>query len=288
MGVFIYKTSGDLGKSNFVVKAVDILLMAKGSSAEVGYVTDIEMFKDLAALGLEEHQRGLIHSHNKMGTSFSGTDTNQLLLCAENNPYYLSVVVNNEFNFTAKIAIKNTIETKGFKWFKDLKNRVIKTPITQTEHVYDIYELQVVLDKPDYMKEVDARIAKKLQFYSNQTGGQGGVGGNNNYSKKGADSPDPVATKRVQQPTKTNNNIQQEFDYLGEFNDFIKAVLDKYCKPAGHFLAPDECAYNILQDKDDTGIPVIDFIHYLKLHNYSGIEHDKLIIDELEKTIIRV
>jgi len=60
MGVFIYKTRGKF-PDEFIMEGHDILLMAKGSSAEVGYVTDEKLIGDLCDLGLEEYSRAMIH-----------------------------------------------------------------------------------------------------------------------------------------------------------------------------------------------------------------------------------
>ena len=62
MGVFAYKAKGKF-PSSFVMEAVDIFLVAKGSAAEVGYKVTADLMSDLDEAGLLEEgvYRGLIH-----------------------------------------------------------------------------------------------------------------------------------------------------------------------------------------------------------------------------------
>jgi hypothetical protein len=62
MGVFAYKAKGKF-PSNFVMEAVDVYLVAKGVSAEVGYKVTADLMADLDDAGLLEEgvYRGLIH-----------------------------------------------------------------------------------------------------------------------------------------------------------------------------------------------------------------------------------
>lgn len=65
MGVLIYKTKGSF-PNNFIMEAVDVLLMSRGEPAEVG----IDMINshhgknligDLCEMGYEEYSRCIIH-----------------------------------------------------------------------------------------------------------------------------------------------------------------------------------------------------------------------------------
>jgi hypothetical protein len=166
MGVFAYKAKGKF-PSNFVMEAVDVYLVAKGVSAEVGYKVTADLMADLDDAGLLEEgvYRGLIHSHHNMATNFSGTDYEQLKLACQSNPYYLSVVVNNVLDFTAKVAIESKEVLNGYSYFKTPNNKEVKTPKTYTKNSYEIIEVDIECQWPEYMLQTDAQI-KDIQNYS--------------------------------------------------------------------------------------------------------------------------
>jgi hypothetical protein len=170
MGVFVYKTKGKF-PDKFIMEAVDVFLMAKGVAAEVGYTTDAKFFSDLDEAGLLEDSKGnfysraLIHSHQNMGTSFSGTDYDQLKKGADNAPYYLSVVVNNAMDFTAKVAIQSKEVLTGYSYFKTPNNKEVKKAKTTTKNSFEIVEVEVECHWPQYMIDVDSRM-KVMQNYT--------------------------------------------------------------------------------------------------------------------------
>lgn len=87
---------------------------------------------------------GHIHSHHTMETFFSGTDMRELHDNAPNHNYYLSLIVNNSFTPTAKIAFKGErmITKKEVTSFFDANGRLIKsTSNTEAkEEVLFIYD----------------------------------------------------------------------------------------------------------------------------------------------------
>jgi len=53
---------------------------------------------------------GHIHSHNTMGVFFSGTDMSELNDNSASHNFYLSLIVNNFMDFTAKVAFRGEID----------------------------------------------------------------------------------------------------------------------------------------------------------------------------------
>ncbi len=314
MGVFIYKTKGTF-PNNFIIEAQDVLLMAKGSTAEVGYVTDGELLGDICDLGYEEFSRGLIHSHCNMGTSFSGTDTTQLKLAAETGPYYLSVVVNNHLEVTAKVAIKSTIEGEYYSHFKNLFGKKVKDGKKKTfkKESYEIIECEVEIEKPQYMIDVDERIKTKLQHYvtptyhkpvgeGNEINGKGDTsyikdnmknnyGGKSNLFKtydgyytdqydlfsQGTNKKSDQAWRKDWQRPASNPTI------TAPDNSLIKAALKKYCFVDGNYLATDECLLNIINDSEHYGISMDDYEDCLRKFLCLNMEMDKKLIKEFEE-----
>lgn len=107
-GVLFYHVKGsitDLG--NMVLTAKYIYPMHKGTSGYTEYdfssdVLDVyDTRKEFLGNG---HKYGHIHSHNNMRVFFSGTDMQELHDNVEFYNYYVSLIVNNKMEMTAKIC----------------------------------------------------------------------------------------------------------------------------------------------------------------------------------------
>lgn len=297
MGVLIYKTRGSF-PDKFIMEAIDVLLMAKGSSAEVGYVTDSTLTGDLLDLNYEEFSRGLIHFHINMSTSFSSTDTEQLKLAASTGPYYLSVVVNNDMEFTAKVAIKSTTEGTVKSYFRNLSNKLISKPKTIKYDSYTIIEVEVEADYPQYMADVDQRIKDRLQDYitpnHHSPVGSGNSIRTNGFNddwymqhpnwkgQNGMDKPAWSNPKKGSQPELfTKVNLKEPVD-LDEIADFVEKALDKYCRDErGVCLSPYICAKNISEDAEHYGISLEHYIGFLEENTFINETIDEGIVNAL-------
>lgn len=56
----------------------------------------------------EDMRIGMIHSHHNMGTSFSGTDIDELISNSEDHLYYLSMIVSHRPVYSAKLVFRAT------------------------------------------------------------------------------------------------------------------------------------------------------------------------------------
>jgi hypothetical protein len=124
-----------------------------------------------------------------MGITPSGTDVTQVKKWAESYPYYLSIIVNNKFEFNALLAVKtekeittvSKIRKKGDKFYP---------PIRQTvkENAFDIYYPTVYI--PASVFELKDRM-DKIQHYSSVPTytypKQVGFGNNNPAYRSGGD-----------------------------------------------------------------------------------------------------
>lgn len=114
-GVLFYSTKGSVKDlATFEMTCEDILPLDKGTGAYTEYSFGEKFVEFLEAHPeLEDCKIGHIHSHNNMGTFFSGTDMDELSDNAENHNFYLSLIVNNKMDFKAKIAyiIKPNVQT---------------------------------------------------------------------------------------------------------------------------------------------------------------------------------
>lgn len=101
-----YSVTGSIkDPANFKIEIEDILPLDMGTSVFTSYDLD-ERFIDYL---MEDPKRmkfkvGHIHSHNIMSVFFSGTDMEELNDSAPAYNYYLSLIVNNYMDMTAKVA----------------------------------------------------------------------------------------------------------------------------------------------------------------------------------------
>lgn len=87
--------------------------MDKGTSAYTEFSTDPSivgyMMKNKHLLKMKQ---GLIHSHNTMPTFFSGEDWSELDETSSQHNFYLSLIINNFNEFTAKVAFTGKVKTQ--------------------------------------------------------------------------------------------------------------------------------------------------------------------------------
>jgi proteasome lid subunit RPN8/RPN11 len=116
-GVLLYDFSGDIQDPTSVeIKCRDFYLLDLGSTAftEFNHV-DKEYIKFLTQNGLLGAWRGLIHSHHNMPTFFSNEDIDEMERNTATQGFYVSLIVNNQGNFTARASYIAEIETEGLE-----------------------------------------------------------------------------------------------------------------------------------------------------------------------------
>ena len=122
-GHLFYRYEGSFKDNNIKFIAEDLYFMNIGSSAATEFDTsDGNVAAYMCDHDLFGCQLGLIHSHNSMNAFFSGVDDTALYQegCARN--HFLSLVVNNDGKYVARITLKkiitsiiqNTVEGKTF------------------------------------------------------------------------------------------------------------------------------------------------------------------------------
>jgi len=104
-GELLYKVEGEATKETFT--PMHIIPLDLGDKAYTTF-KDSGVLAELIADNEEyfDYKRGMIHSHNTMQTNFSNTDITQLDDGAKESDFFLSVIVNNANNVTAKVARK--------------------------------------------------------------------------------------------------------------------------------------------------------------------------------------
>lgn len=114
-GVLFYSHRGSMDEGNFEVTCEDLYVMDIGSGAYTEYKENASIldYRIQNNLLTEEIQEGLIHSHNNMSTFFSGTDSDTLIEEGTHSNHFVSLIVNNAGNYTARVTRKITRDLKA-------------------------------------------------------------------------------------------------------------------------------------------------------------------------------
>lgn len=110
-GVLFWNFEGSLEDiQSLKVKAFDFYPLDLGSATYTEFSHSPKFAGYIAKHPeLMDARMGLIHSHNNMGTFFSGTDTNTLREMSPEYGCYLSLIVNNAGTYTAALGVKASV-----------------------------------------------------------------------------------------------------------------------------------------------------------------------------------
>lgn len=168
-GTLFYTSKGEIGDDDFELTAESVFLQDIGTGTYTEYEPgNPEYIKFMMGNpDARKMKQGHIHSHNKMGVFFSGTDSDEL---RENSPfhnYYLSLIVNNKNDMTAKLAfvatVKQVINSEIIYNDGAGKPRSYKTD-SQNEEKY-VYCYDCVITKPvlEWEAGITSRFSELLQ-----------------------------------------------------------------------------------------------------------------------------
>lgn len=165
-GVLFYTFEGDF-KNGVTIHADNLYLMDQGSTVHTEFDLDApEITKYLFTEGLADHCMGLIHSHNTMSAFFSGEDSQTLLDHGCHMHNFVSLVVNNEGKYVARLT--RQVSFKGVET-KSLRG-VNKSPLFNTEEVEeDVLSKDTSTELSSYYIEyVDLAVEKPSVSISNE------------------------------------------------------------------------------------------------------------------------
>jgi len=155
-GILIYKkNAGDFTKEeDFEFEVMGIYPMNVGSHA----YTEYEYGKHIAEIydlfdDIEVVKTGLIHSHHNMSAFFSGTDMDELKTNCKKHNLYLSLVVNFNEKYVAKIALPSkTSVVRSYELLDDYGNPITFSK-TETESDIFIIDLDVEIEDVQFSVE---------------------------------------------------------------------------------------------------------------------------------------
>jgi len=150
--------------ANLVLRAEKVFLQDVGVSTYTEFETSetILDFYDAYPEAVN-WKMSMIHTHHNMKCFFSGTDTKELHDNADKYNYYLSLIVNHESQFCAKIAVaaQYNIEKANytFKGFEGVE--IIETEGTKSD-VLMLIECNIEFEQSEFdIKQYEAIKAKK-------------------------------------------------------------------------------------------------------------------------------
>lgn len=164
-GTLFYTTEGTFEDDNLVIKCVDLFVMDIGTAT----YTEFDMSPDVLSYMMEHDlldcHMGLIHSHNSMSTFFSGTDTQTLREEGNRRNHFLSLIVNNNGPYTARITrkIKAKDEIKRVYTYETFGGSVIEAEDIIEEDVNGIEYFNLTIEIEAYEKESYNEIYDRLQ-----------------------------------------------------------------------------------------------------------------------------
>lgn len=173
-GVLFYTVEGSFDNGSLVINGVDIHIMNIGDSVYTSYDTSPEIISYMTDNNLLDCQIGLIHSHHTMGTHFSATDLKTLYDNGLSSNHFVSLIVNNNGVYRAKITrnatINKTISEKTS--FNSFNNEHVVESSKKNECIKEVqsFDLEVIYNTKyaelenrilDLWEEAHAKLSEK-------------------------------------------------------------------------------------------------------------------------------
>lgn len=171
-GVLFYSFTGVFEK-DLVITVEDILPLNIGSVSYTEFDgNDVDIPNYIIDNNLVNCRQGLIHSHHKMSTFFSSTDLDTLSEEGENNIHFVSLIVNNDNEYSAAITSKVRIQKKiitttttngsfiSFEGRNYNGNDDSETVETIDEYIIKYSTMEILIENSDKLTKIDTLIEK--------------------------------------------------------------------------------------------------------------------------------
>jgi proteasome lid subunit RPN8/RPN11 len=235
-GVLFYTVEGSIKEPEKMVLVLqDILPMQKGVSSYTEYTFDERVIEFITKEGREDWKMGHIHSHNNMGVFFSGTDCSELHDNAPQHNFYLSLIVNNKMEFTAKVGYIATSKNSGFE-AKDENGEIYEVLNSGDEKKLMVHNCTIDVEKPllvidkeftDGIEYIIEKAKPKTYSYPGSTGYI--PSWKQTYNKKGKKSKKgksktyaPPSIIPTFYQNKTITPIESDINNMTKFNTIIE------------------------------------------------------------------
>jgi len=242
-GVLVYQIQkGDLDNiGDLVIEAKGVFPMDIGTAGYTEYdfdETNIFPLHDYYPQILEEGwKEGHIHSHHNMKAYFSSTDEGELKDNTPNHAYYLSLIVNFEKKYVARLCVMGNRVVKGNSnvAFKNVlgADSVSSVELSLNQEVVYAIDLDIEI-KPDLFFEEVMKLKKRMEDKRKvkQSGWKNSTGGRMFGQQQALFNDvnaDPLDVREI-------NNIQytKEDEYKDQVKDFLYKLISVDVNSTGH------------------------------------------------------
>jgi hypothetical protein len=280
-GILFYEIKGSIRKpKSLKICCKDIYLMNKGTATYTSFDTDTSIARYMLANKLLGCKMGLIHSHNTMGTFFSGEDMDELHTTAPVHNFFLSLIVNNFGDAVAKVAFigdsENIVKEKYYARDENGEPYLMETKdtVTKSSKLY-MYDCNVI--QPKFKAEVDNTYTARLATIEDiATKRQAAIVAKSVVNKTNYTQPQGYIPNLLPAPTPTNFGYFQEAnsETLDQAFDLQVQQISKdegfftFCLRLGKFNAEDT---------------IEDCISDMESYNMNSVGMKTVIIDSLSK-----
>ena len=177
-GVLFYDYTGEFNK-DMVLTIRDIMPKDLGDASYTSYDIDANIPSFMLKHGLTRCRMGHIHSHHSMTTFFSGTDMNTLTTEGSESIHFLSLIVNNDNEYSAKMTIKTEItdnvhtvilrneNSKSFGNVVFESNKKKEIDKVEKSIVVECCDVEIVFEDPTILQELK-QVATTLKDEKNR------------------------------------------------------------------------------------------------------------------------
>ena len=150
-GCTFYSIEGDLTKPDELSILVhDMIPLDKGSAAFTEYNFDGRVMKYMNEMDYFDLKIGHLHSHHNMKTFFSGTDLDEVMENSEFIKPYLSIIINNAYDFSCKLAFRIKEKTPTTYEFQDIDYTAKQFSIPSESEYVANYDCTVVIPMQEF------------------------------------------------------------------------------------------------------------------------------------------
>lgn len=170
-GLIFYDVEGDISDpANMKLKVVDFVLLDIGTAGYTEFKLGVNLFDVFDEKPhLMGKQYGLMHSHHKMKAFFSGTDSENLHESAAMFNFYLSLIVNIEGDFVAKVSVQGRRESHGINYTKNNKGQMTKVEFSTSCDCVFVYDCDIKWESSQIHKVDTLKKAKAMSRKDSST-----------------------------------------------------------------------------------------------------------------------
>lgn len=169
-GILFYNVEGSPSNLNEMeIRAENIYPMDVGTTASTNFEVGPEIMDVYDAYPeLENCQYGSIHTHHSMTSFFSSTDEEDLFTNASLYNYYLSLIVNFEGTFNARLGFEGTT-TKSEIIIKGNNGEPIPIKMKEKSDIY-YAECQIIFEQDSFLMDRAKQIQKEANEKTQKAG----------------------------------------------------------------------------------------------------------------------